>query len=199
MIEQYDQHLFLFLNSLNTPFLDQVMWIISAKITWVPVYLAILIYLGIKNKNRLYIIILMVIVAITLSDQMSVVLKNLTQRPRPCHEEALYGMVHIVRGYCGGLYSFVSSHASNSFTVAFFSLFFIRRRWFSTGMIIWALVIGYSRVYLGVHYPGDIICGSILGALIGSGVFRLYKWIEIKFLNKSEFFTRGLSVPPPLC
>jgi undecaprenyl-diphosphatase len=188
MIEQYDQHLFLFLNSLNTPLLDKVMWIISAKLTWVPLYLAILIYLGIKQKRKLLIIILMVIVAITLSDQLSVLLKNITQRPRPCHEEALYGMVHIVRGSCGGLYSFVSSHASNSFTVALLSLSLVRKRWFTISMIPWALVIGYSRVYLGVHYPGDVICGSLLGVMIGWGIFRLYKFIDIKILSKSGFF-----------
>jgi len=91
------------------------------------------------------------------------------------------GMVHLVNGECGGLYGFVSSHASNSFNVALISLMFIKNKWFTAGIISWAAIIGYSRVYLGVHYPGDVICGSLLGALIGYSVFKLYELADKKF------------------
>ena len=85
-------------------------------------------------------------------------------------------------------FSFVSSHATNSFNVALLSLLFIRKRWFTISIIVWALVIGYSRIYLGVHYPGDVICGSVLGALIGWFNYSLYKWTDNKILKDKSFF-----------
>jgi undecaprenyl-diphosphatase len=184
MLEHLDQQLFLFLNSLNSPFLDKVMHAISETVIWAPLYLAILIYLGFKYKRKFLVILLFLIFAITLSDQVSVHLfKNIFHRLRPCHEPALVGMVHLVRGECGGLYGFVSSHASNCFNVALLSLMLVKKRWFSVCMLIWASVIGYSRVYLGVHYPGDVICGAMVGAFIGWGVYKLYEFTDKKVLT----------------
>ena len=176
MIEQLDQKLFLLINSMNSPFWDQVMFAISGKIIWVPLYLAILIWLGINYKKRFPLILLFIIIAATLADQGSVQLfKNVFHRLRPCHEPSLEGLVHLVDGKCGGLYGFVSSHATNSFNVALLSLLFIRKRWYTISILTWASVIGYSRIYLGVHYPGDVICGALLGAFIGWGVYKLYE------------------------
>jgi undecaprenyl-diphosphatase len=192
MLERLDQHLLLFINSSNSPFLDQVMHVLSEKLIWAPLYLAILIYLGITYKRKFLIILLFIILAITMSDQVSVLLKNLTHRLRPCHTPAIMGIVHLVDGECGGLYSFVSSHASNSFNVALLSLLFIKRRWYSIGIIIWALLIGYSRIYLGVHYPGDVLCGSILGALTGWGIYNLYTLTDNKILKYRPYFNKSI-------
>jgi undecaprenyl-diphosphatase len=190
MLERLDQQIFLFLNSFNSPFWDQVMSVISGTVTWLPLYLAILIYLGVKLRKKFLILILTIIIAVTLSDQISVLIKNSVHRFRPCHEPSLEGMVHLVKGYCGGLYGFVSSHASNSFMVAMLCLLLIRHRWFTWFIIIWAMVIGYSRIYLGVHYPGDVICGSILGMLIGWGIFLFYRYIDRKLIPRWKFFNQ---------
>jgi undecaprenyl-diphosphatase len=189
MIERLDQQLLLFLNSLNSPFWDQVMYVVSGKLIWAPLYLAIMIYMGMKFRRKFLVILFFIIIGITLADQISVNLfKNVFQRLRPCHEPALEGLVHLVKGECGGLYGFVSSHATNSFYVALLSLLFIRRRWFTISIVLWASVVGYSRIYLGVHYPGDVICGSMLGALIGWGIFKLYLYTDNKYLSQWQYF-----------
>jgi undecaprenyl-diphosphatase len=192
MIESLDQQLLLYLNSLNTPFWDQVMFAVSGKLIWAPLYLAIMISLGLKFRRRFPVILFFIILGITLSDQISVHLfKNVFQRLRPCHEPALEGLVHLVNGECGGLYGFVSSHATNSFYVALFSLLFIRKRWFTILMLLWASVVGYSRIYLGVHYPGDVICGSMLGALVGWGIYKLYMYTDNKYLSHRPYFNHS--------
>ena len=192
MIERLDQQLLLFLNSLNSPFWDQVMYAISGRLIWAPLYLAIIVYLGLKFKRKFLVILLFIIIGITLADQISVHLfKNLFQRLRPCHEPALEGLVHLVKGECGGMFGFVSSHATNSFYVALLSLLFIRKRWFTILLVLWASVVGYSRIYLGVHYPGDVICGSILGALIGWGIYELYIYTDYKFLSHKQYFNHS--------
>ena len=178
MAEQLDQQLFLFLNSANSPLWDKIMSVLSLKLVWAPLYIAILIYLGIKYNRRFWILILLIILAVTLADRVSVLIKYAADRPRPCHETSLQGLVHMVNGVCGGMYGFVSSHASNSFNVAFLSLMFIKKKWYTVLIIIWASTISYSRIYLGVHYPGDVLCGGLLGALIGWGAYKLYKAAE---------------------
>lgn len=188
MFERLDQQLFLFLNSLNSPFWDQVMHAISGKVIWVPLYLAILIVLGIKYKRKFLVILLFIILAATLADQTSVLFKNLVQRLRPCHEPSLEGLIHLVNGECGGKFGFASSHAANSFNVALISLLFIKKRWYTISIILWALVVGYSRIYLGVHYPGDMICGLLLGALIGWSIYKLYELTDNKILQHRKFF-----------
>lgn len=188
MIINFDQQLLLFINSLNSPFCDQLMHIISGKLIWAPLYLAILIYLGKTYKRKFLIMLVFIIIAAIMADQISVLIKNLVQRPRPCHEPELAGLVHLFNGECGGHFSFVSSHATNSFNVALISLLFINRRWFTISIIVWASVIGYSRIYLGVHYPGDVICGSALGAIIGWVNYSLYRLTDNKILKDKSFF-----------
>lgn len=178
MIQQLDTDLFLFLNSINSPFWDDVMWIISARLTWVPLYLIILWMFFRLTGRRVILVTLFVIAAITLSDQLSVhAFKEVFLRLRPCHEPSLEGLVHIVRGKCGGQYGFVSSHAANCFNIAVFSLLLLRKRWFTITILFWAALVSYSRVYLGVHYPGDIIGGALLGSGIGFAIYHSYIYI----------------------
>ncbi|MDX9929252.1 MAG: phosphatase PAP2 family protein [Bacteroidales bacterium] len=192
MIGEIDRNLFLFLNGINSPFWDEVMWIISAKATWIPLYLFIL-WLFVRNHGRkTVVIILFVAAAITLSDQLSVhAFKDVFQRLRPCHEPDLEGLVHIVRGKCGGRYGFVSSHAANSFSIALFALLLLKRRWLSILLVSWALVVSYSRIYLGVHYPGDILGGAMLGSLTGWLLWYAYRYTESNMLNQIPWFRPG--------
>jgi undecaprenyl-diphosphatase len=181
---QWDHSLFLFLNGMHNEFWDVVMYWTSEKLTWIPLYLLWLIYIIRKQKYYSVIYLLFVALLITCSDQASVHLfKDVFMRPRPCHEPLLQGMVHTVNGECGGDYGFVSSHAANFFALAmFFTLTtgrdFKKYAWIS---FVLAGFISYSRIYLGVHFPGDVLCGSILGLLIGFLISILYHFITSKY------------------
>lgn len=180
-LQQFDTQLFLAINGWHNETWDGIMWWISGKTTWWPFYLLILGYLGWKNRGHLVFMLLFIGLIITMADQTSVHLfKNVFQRLRPCHQPTLEGMVHLVNQKCGGLYGFISSHAANSFGVAMLVLLWLRKRWATAVMLSWALLIAYSRVYLGVHYPGDVLAGALWGAACGWLIYSLYDWLQQK-------------------
>ena len=152
------------------------MWWMSNKLVWIPVY-AYFVYLIIKfYKKKSLIIIVFVALLITLTDQVSVHLfKDVFLRLRPCHDPSMASFVHIVHDKCGGQFSFVSSHAANYFGIALFLILLLRQRVrnITWPLLLWVAGIGYSRIYLGVHYPGDVIGGALLGSFLGYVMARL--------------------------
>ena len=182
-MERLDTELFLFLNGLHAAWLDPIMIFISGKITWVPFYL-VLLYLVIKNyKKQSIIIIIGIILLIVCSDQISSsIFKPIFERPRPCHNEAIKDLVYLPNGHCGGAYGFLSSHACNTFALAVFITNILKSHYRKIGyvMYIWAGLVAYSRIYMGVHYPGDVIVGAAVGMLVGFVIWKIYHVIELK-------------------
>ena len=186
-LNNWDTQLFLFINGIHSPFWDSLMFWISGKLSWIPLYILIIGYLIYTFRWKSLWILAGAAVLATMSDQVSVQLfKETFLRLRPCHQTHIAGIVHLVNDYCGGQYGFVSSHAANTAAIAFYTALWIRNRWYWTGISIWAAVISYSRVYLGVHFPGDVLCGAILGILLAWGVFQVMIHIKYLGLNRQK-------------
>lgn len=179
-LKNLDIRILLFVNGHHNPFWDRVMWFASAKSSWFPLY-ALLIALVIwKLKKKAIPLLLGVALLILCSDQLaSGILKPLVARPRPSHQPGLENLLHYVNGYQGGAYGFVSSHAANTFSLCFYFLFSFRRqalRWLGWVLLPWASFVVYSRMYLGVHYPSDILVPILFSIPLGYGFARLYRW-----------------------
>ena len=174
-MDTINSNLFLLLNFDGGGFLDSFFWIVSGKLTWVPLYILILymIYRKYGVKSMLLSLLFMGI-GVGISDQVCNLFKNNLPTLRPTHNPMLDGLVHTVRGYVGGLYGTVSAHAATTFSVAVFSSCVIKCKWVTVGLMFWALLVAYSRIYLGVHFPEDIMYGFILGVSIGVVMYRLY-------------------------
>lgn len=188
-INNLDHELFLFLNGLHVDWLDPVMTFISSEMGWIPFY-AILLYLVFRKSGwrGLLFVVIGVVILITCSDQLSShVFKPVFQRLRPCHDPLIQDLVHLPNGHCGGQYGFISSHACNTFALASFIALIMNKFYKKIGllMFIWAALVSYSRIYMGVHFPGDVLCGAAVGMILGFGIGHLLLIVMKKIQDKS--------------
>lgn len=176
----FDRNLFLALNSFYTPFMDSVMWWVADRFIWIPFYALLAFFLYRKFGQQAIIMILFASVLILLSDQISVMIKNIFERERPCHDQIIGLMAHTINNKCGGKFGFVSSHAANTMAVFTYLLLLTRNvnRYVTLITGLWVLLVGYCRIYMGVHYPADILGGWMVGIFAAVVTYLLYRLIS---------------------
>ena len=178
-----DKQAMIFLNNLGSSTFDPFWILVSEKWFWIPLYVIFLYFLYKNfNKKSLFYILLFVALGITASDQIANIFKFGFERLRPCHDPSLEGLLREVK--CGGKFGFYSAHSSNSFFVATYLTILLGKKikQLPYFLFVWAAIVAYSRVYLGMHFPGDIIIGAIMGILLALFFGVLAK----KVIRKSE-------------
>ncbi|MDD4421387.1 MAG: phosphatase PAP2 family protein [Bacteroidales bacterium] len=198
-----DKQLFLLINGAHTPWLDAVMTFVTSAYTWIPFYVLLFVYIIIRKEYNLgnpfkkrygsrsdvivaggwkiaVFILAATLLTFLLTDQISAgVIKPLVHRLRPSHDPATENIARFITGR-GGMYGFVSNHAANFFGLAAITTLFIRKKWYTWLIFSIAILVSYSRIYVGKHFPGDVICGAILGYAIGLGIYFLARKIYLK-------------------
>ncbi|HYQ56215.1 MAG TPA: phosphatase PAP2 family protein [Draconibacterium sp.] len=179
-ILELDQDLFLFLNGLHNDFWDPIMVMVTRQEIWIPFFASIMFYIVKNYRTKTLLVLIALALLITVTDQFSNLIKDSFQRFRPVHDPVIRHFVHEVMGK-GGPYGFVSAHAANSVAMLVLVSRIFKNRTFYFVMLSWVLIFCYSRIYVGVHYPLDLICGGLVGWLIGWGLFRLMMFVENHF------------------
>jgi len=182
---QYDKELFLFLNNLGIPIWDDFWLVITNKLTFIPLY-AVLLYLIYKKLGlkSLLLLILVIVALITFTDQVTNLFKDGFERLRPCREESVKEFMRFIAPRCGK-YGFFSGHSSNTMAVAVFAGLLLKPHYKKLIFILlfWSAIVAYSRIYVGVHYPLDIICGMVFGAFSGFIFYKLQQYLRQRFIS----------------
>lgn len=187
---QWDKDLLVSLNSYNSDFWDGFMWMVTDEISWLA-FFAMLLYVIYKHKGREFFLILVAIaLTVLICDQVSGLFKDWIARPRPSREPDIMDQLHIVNNYRGGKYGFFSSHAANTFGIAVLIALLVRNWVLTTIMLVWAALESYSRIYLGVHYPLDILTGIAFGSLTGFMVYKLHLTVVKRFVFPTKVITK---------
>jgi len=173
-------------------FMDRFMLILTGAVTWIPLYISLL-YLVIRNNEtmrQIALIVFFAVLTVALSDYfVDVLVKPVFMRYRPCHDPVLRYTIDVVNGYRGGIYGFFSAHASNTMSIALFFCLTIRSRLLSVGLILWSVVNCYTRIYLGVHYPSDVIVGIVWGCVAAISVYSIYVYVEKRLGIKHSYIS----------
>lgn len=191
-----DQQLLFWLNGSDSLFTDGVMTTLTAGTTWIPLYIA-LFYLVLKNNETMAQVLLTIGCAaacvLVTAGITNLVIKPLVARPRPCDDPLIKYAVDVVSGVSAGNYSFFSAHAANTSALVMFLALLIRNRLFIVAMIIWSLLNCYTRLYLGVHYPSDILCGLLFGSLMGFMAYVIYLKVYLKISPQFHYVSSHYS------
>lgn len=175
MFPTWDAHLFRLINQAHQPWLDGLMELISGKLTWIPLYLLLIYFLYQRLKLACWKPVLYLLASVAVADQFSSsLLKPFFKRLRPCHVDAFQSWIHLPAG-CGGMFGFCSSHAANSFAIAVGFYLLTKNKSAGIALVLWASIISYSRIYLGAHYPLDVIVGALVGGIGAWGLFKAYE------------------------
>lgn len=189
MLEQlktWDRDLLLFLNQFHSSALDGIVPYLTRTDVWIPLYV-VLLYLIFKSQGKEgWFVVLGITVSVLLTDRItSGLMKPFFERLRPSQEPSLEGLVHLVDNYKGGLYGFASSHAANTMGVAMVVFLTLRPVYrYAWLVFLWACIMSYTRIYLGVHYPGDILTGTIIGLACGYAGYRTALWSRRKWRER---------------
>ncbi len=181
-----DTYILLWINGHHTEWLDQLMWWVSQSVTWIPLYIVLvgLIIYRYRSWKIVMAILLAFALAVGLSDFISSgILKPLVERLRPTHEPSLAPFLHIVNGYKGGMYGFCSSHAANTLACALLFMFVYKNKITTSILIVWVAINSYSRIYLGVHYPTDIMAGWIIGCATAALAYALLGFLQKRHMR----------------
>ena len=184
-LDQLDRDLLIFLNGIHSPFWDEVMVAITHRFFWIPLYVLIVFLLFKEYKKNVWLVLLIIIAMVITADLFaSSFMKPLTERLRPCRDVSINGLLHIVENSCRGKYGFISSHASNSFALAVFLWLLLKNKYKWVSLFFgWAFIVSYSRVYLAVHYPGDVLIGALSGLIWAILFYNLYRYISDKYFS----------------
>ena len=182
-ILEFDQNLLLYLNNLGTSNWDSFWFAVTNKLTFIPLYIFLL-YLMFNNQNRkaIFLLVFILIMMITFTDQVTNLFKDGFERLRPCAQE---GVVEFLRlGDCHG-FGFFSGHSSNSMAAAVFTILMLKSKYkkFIFLMIPWSLMVGYSRIYVGKHYPLDVVCGLAFGVISGYLFYTFFSKLKTRFIT----------------
>ena len=194
-LQALDQRLLLALNHAHTPALDAVMVFVSNRTVWFPAYALLTGWLIWHFRRRAVLLLPLLIAAVALADSItSRLFKPFFGRLRPCHAPELAGLLHLPDG-CGGQFGFLSSHAANSVALAVFLALVLpgsRFRGLKIGVALWAMLLSYSRIYLGAHYPSDVLGGALVGALLAWGAAQLFRRGSGRS-TQAPYFDSGIS------
>lgn len=179
---ELDKELLLAINGWNSSFFDPIMVFISNKWSAIPIYIAIVyMFFHKRNTKVAFLMVAAVLLTFAITDQAGVHLfKYNFERLRPCYDPTTEHLIRMLE-YKGGRYGFISNHAANFFGLAAVSSGLLRKKWYTIFIFCWSAAVAYSRVYVGKHFPGDVICGAMFGALVGWLVLRLFRYIVKKY------------------